>query len=444
LHVRHYQGHWYKNQNLLTTVGEKPAPIAPSNAQQIRTQITQTPDLERLYRLYPGNNGLDWITPVERPSKYHHAVSQSRQNDANNGFGRYVCSPEEAQKQEDRIALRFREWWSHSACPDQVWMESFPDLMRQASITPEEGKPLVVLDIGCNKGYTSADFMDLLTPHDGFNPRTLHQAIQAVAKERNTKYERDCGVCGDCTRPVNTDHKKTENVQVHCFEPSPATYEMLTNVKSRLARPNARGEWIIHNKGLHNHSGILAWHTACKDAVGNELCKIVPEGTPGSIKVPVITVDEFASKELTQQPLIHMLKVDAEGLDPAVLKGAEKILKAKKAVMVMFEFNPGLRDKKPPYGMWGTEKGFTKLLDVTSWLDTLSYDCYLDSRVDGPKGVNAPPLYRITGECIRTDPRIMGWSNVICASRAFPSVAQALLDLSPMVGQDGTWGAAAA
>jgi hypothetical protein len=37
-----------------------------------------------------------------------------------------------------------------------------------------------------------------------------------------------------------------------------------------------------------------------------------------------------------------MLKVDAEGLDPAILTGSTKLLTQNRAMMVMFEFNPGL------------------------------------------------------------------------------------------------------
>uniref|UniRef100_A0A6T9YFZ7 Methyltransferase FkbM domain-containing protein n=1 Tax=Bigelowiella natans TaxID=227086 RepID=A0A6T9YFZ7_BIGNA len=283
----------------------------------------------------------------------------------------------------------------------------------------------------------------MVCPAGGANAKTLHNAINAVARDHKTKYKRACGACGDCTRELNKNTHVKNPIDVHCFEPSPATYQMLLDVKEKLdigAKSDERAKWFIHNKGLHNASGILAWHRACQDSVGDELCTIVPESTPDAIKVEVTTVDEFAKASLAAGQTIHMLKVDAEGLDPAVLRGATETLREHRAVYVMFEFNPGLRDKKPPYGMWGVAKGLTKLLEVTDWLDKLSYDCYLDSRVDdGKKKVDAPALYRINGGCVRRDPKILGWSNVVCASRAFPEAAQALFDLSKLVGRTGVW-----
>jgi len=441
VHVRHYQGHWYINSGSIHNVKEKYSPLPAPVIERIKKAIANSPDLIQAMREYPGNDGLDFIEPIERDAKYHHKIGEAISLEDNEGFARYECSPEEAAKQEDRIRLRFKEWWSHSACPDQVWMEQFPELMALPEVNGRDDQPVTVLDIGCNKGYTSADFFDILSPRTDFNAHTLHKAINDVARDHNTTYKRSCGACGDCTRDLSKNRVRNVRVNIHCFEPSPATYDMLMNVDKKLSpegKSGGRALWFIHNKGLHNKSGLLAWHKACKNAVGDELCTIVSEDTPDAIKVEVTTVDDFSENHLKPsasggQPLIHMLKIDAEGLDPAVLRGSADVLKKGEAVMVMFEFNPGLRDKKPPYGMWGVARGLTKLLEVTDWLDTLSYDCYLDSRVDGPKGVKAPPLYRITGNCIRQDPRILGWSNVICASRKFPGVAGTLLDLAKLV-----------
>ena len=145
-------------------------------------------------------------------------------------------------------------------------------------------------------------------------------------------------------------------------------------------------------------------------------------------------------------PLVHMLKVDAEGLDPAVLNGASALLKSNRAIMTMFEFNPGLSEGKDPathHGMWGRNgKPKKTLLDVTDWLDTLGYDCYLDThlpnareRKDGvsDKPKDTPALYRITGGCMREEPRVRGWANVVCACRKFGFVAEGLRNFATMV-----------
>ena len=136
-----------------------------------------------------------------------------------------------------------------------------------------------------------------------------------------------------------------------------------------------------------------------------------------------------------------MLKIDAEGLDPAVLQGSTSLLRQNRALYVMFEFNPGLSDKDPPHGMWGRRGNPQKtLLEVTNWLDDLGYDCYLDSRVPQGKelvGKNrvgvAPALYRITGGCLSVEPRVRGWGNVVCGARKYGDVAMSLRRLATMV-----------
>lgn len=91
-----------------------------------------------------------------------------------------------------------------------------------------------------------------------------------------------------------------------------------------------------------------------------------------------------------------------------------------------------------PHGMWGKQgKPHKDLLEVTSWLDTLGYDCYLDTRVPKGKEVGtvpeAPALYRINGDCLTKEPRVRGWANVVCASRSWGSVAWELRRLATMI-----------
>lgn len=351
---------------------------------------------------------------------------------------RYECTPEIAKKQEDRLKSRNHEWWSHSACTDQLWIER---LIPNGLLKSNDDSPYLVLDVGCNKGYTSADFLDALSPGAGMNPDSLVTAIRSIEKEDNVKYDRDCGVCNDCKKELNKDRSSVREVDIHCFEPSPATYGMLTRVQEKLkveenSKQSAR--WHVHNLGLHETSGNMAWHKACNTAVGDELCTIVPDGTPESISVGVVTVDDFLEKNLKgAQPVVHVLKIDAEGIDPAVLKGAERTLREQRAIFVVFEFNPQLSEKGDhPHGMWGRGgKPHKDLLEVTNWLDELSYDCFLDSKVDGPKNVNAPPLYMITGGCLSKEPDVRGWANVVCASRAYPAAAKELRKLATLLPQ---------
>mmetsp|Transcript_41088 Transcript_41088/g.86315 ORF Transcript_41088/g.86315 Transcript_41088/m.86315 type:complete len:477 (+) Transcript_41088:40-1470(+) len=375
-------------------------------------------------------------------------VLEQQQQGGEDEYPRLTCTPDVSQKQANRMNARFMEWWSHSACPDQVWMENIRGIFDDAS--HQEQRPAqnyLVLDIGCNKGYTSADFLDALSPGTNMNPSTLVGAIRAIAREMNTKFDRDGGVCNDSNKPLNKDRNTKSTMEVHCFEPSPATYNMLIKAREKLipGADESVAKWHIHNEGLHEVNGQMSWHSACATAVGDELCTIVPDGTADSITVPVVTVDKFLDDTYSSGgnlPLVHMLKIDAEGLDPAVINGAHNLLKAQRAVMVMFEFNPGLSEGKgPPHGMWGNRGNPRKrLLEVTNSLDTLGYDCYLDTRLvdenERSKNANlkdAPALYRITGQCLTDEPGVRGWANVVCAARKFKRASGELRSLASMV-----------
>ena len=301
-------------------------------------------------------NELKGVANADKPSEL--TKGKLSGNISNGALEKITCTTAQNEAQIARSNKRFNEWWSHSACPDQAWMDDIHTIFSTATadakkeisadlLTEEDkSKPFLIMDIGCNKGYTSADFLDALSPGTGMNPHNLVKAIREIAKEDGVKYDREGGVCNDADKPLNKDTTSVRGVEVHCFEPSPATYNMLTRAHTKLIKDkDGKAKWNIHNLGLHQVSGQMKWHSACKDSVGNELCGIVPDDTADSITVPVVTVDEFLKdtyKNDDKLPLVHMLKVDAEGLDPAVLTGSTKLLTQNRAMMVMFEFNPGL------------------------------------------------------------------------------------------------------
>ena len=79
-HIRHYQGHWLKNNNLLDTMDEKHAPLPKEIIDTIRKSIDREPSLRSIYSRANNNNnpkfssGVEWVTPVERPDKYHTVI----------------------------------------------------------------------------------------------------------------------------------------------------------------------------------------------------------------------------------------------------------------------------------------------------------------------------------------------------------------------------------
>jgi hypothetical protein len=80
VHVRHYQGHWYKNNNLLESMEEKEAPLSQEVMDIVRRSIGSSRDKESKFTkriIYDEAkesavlHGVEWIVPVERPARYH-------------------------------------------------------------------------------------------------------------------------------------------------------------------------------------------------------------------------------------------------------------------------------------------------------------------------------------------------------------------------------------
>jgi len=192
-------------------------------------------------------------------------------------------------------------------------------------------------------------------------------------------------------------------------------------------RKKSPHEWILHEVGMSNGLGEIWWDKSC-NTTGNELCKIVPKGTPGAIRVHTESVDSFM-RENPQVKHLDILKIDAEGHDPHVLAGATELLSNGSATVVTFEYNPGVG------GLW---EGIT-LRETVDKLDEFGYDCYFDSNPIKNGGVHdastTPSLYLISGGCLPDGAarRFRGWSNVVCALRADSDVASMFRGLATLL-----------
>ena len=82
IHVRHFQGHWYLNKDLLNSMEEKDAPLAENVMNDVRSEIKTEPELLKIYEkakeaaIKSSSLGVEWIKPVDRPEKYHPQISK--------------------------------------------------------------------------------------------------------------------------------------------------------------------------------------------------------------------------------------------------------------------------------------------------------------------------------------------------------------------------------
>jgi len=103
---------------------------------------------------------------------------------------------------------------------------------------------------------------------------------------------------------------------VHAFEPGPPN---LVRLRANLAlNPALTANITVHAAGVGEAPGELRWQEE-EGNPGNAML-----GADGSHAVPVITLDDFAAK--AGLPRLDFIKVDVEGMELSVFRGAKQSL----------------------------------------------------------------------------------------------------------------------
>jgi FkbM family methyltransferase len=137
--------------------------------------------------------------------------------------------------------------------------------------------------------------------------------------------------------------------ELHAFEPAAATY--------RLLAANLPGPARINRLAVSDQPGEVSLHVVGPAAGRNSLHR---GGQPATVEpVPATTVDEYAARHAIDH--IDLLKIDAEGHDLRVLRGAERCLRAGVVSVAQFEYNH----------RWVHARHFLK--DVFDLLEPLGY-----------------------------------------------------------------------
>ncbi len=122
------------------------------------------------------------------------------------------------------------------------------------------------------------------------------------------------------------------------FEPVLATFELLRNntkgLKNVHVHPVALGS-VTEQAEMHLYPGTVNNTLVAPDAPGSELCKEL---------VQVQRLDHFCLKEKIQA--IDFLKIDTEGFDLEVIRGADQILREKRIKLVLAELGFSSSNRK--------------------------------------------------------------------------------------------------
>lgn len=119
--------------------------------------------------------------------------------------------------------------------------------------------------------------------------------------------------------------------KVFCFEPEPANYVLLL----KNIEENNCNNVIPVQKAVSNSTGSIKLFIA-KEPSGHSIGSDNPHQK--AIVVDSITLDEFFSGR--EYP-IHVIKIDVEGAEMAVLQGMRNIIAKNRQLNIFTEFNPG-------------------------------------------------------------------------------------------------------
>ena len=156
----------------------------------------------------------------------------------------------------------------------------------------------------------------------------------------------DCADIAGCGAPITTILDVGANVgqsarkfreafpesTIHCFEPVSHVFDELVANLSQDHRVTC------HRTALGSAAGIATIYLTPHSTASS---MIASDESTGSETVTVITLDGFAERESITD--VDLLKIDAEGFDLEVLRGAERVLASERIKFILVEvgFSPG-------------------------------------------------------------------------------------------------------
>jgi FkbM family methyltransferase len=123
---------------------------------------------------------------------------------------------------------------------------------------------------------------------------------------------------------------RLDDLDLHCFEPSSHTFACLSQALNDQ-------RVTLNRAALSDRDGSATLHLLAPGGATNSLHLPAgaPEGTDTE-EVPLLTLDAYAARAELDQ--ISLLKIDAEGHDLAVLRGAQNLMAQKRVSVVQFEY----------------------------------------------------------------------------------------------------------
>jgi FkbM family methyltransferase len=147
--------------------------------------------------------------------------------------------------------------------------------------------------------------------------------------------------------------------KIFCFEPNPYTFSKLVDLVSLNKTKGSDFNFICAAVG--NNSNFVNFYVSERDYLGVMSSQVQTDPDAKLIKVPIVSLDDFFNE---QELNIDFIKIDVEGAELFVLKGATQLLK-KFAPKLLIEI----------HGPFLHSFGYT-VSDLFKFLNELGYQSY--------------------------------------------------------------------
>jgi len=129
---------------------------------------------------------------------------------------------------------------------------------------------------------------------------------------------------------VASEAGRMTDLRLHAFEPNAQAF-------GRLAQTLDGTRASLNRAALSDHSGISHLHIVGPAAGRNSLYPVVGASETASENVVTITLDSYAEQSGIAR--FALVKIDTEGHDLAILRGARALLAERRIAVVQFEYN---------------------------------------------------------------------------------------------------------
>lgn len=275
----------------------------------------------------------------------------------------------------------------HSNCPSDAWHDRVAPMIARAAARSGE---VVMLNIGANKGFNLAEWMQRYTAADVSNEQW--HALMMTKAEPACRLQ-CCGVCHICHKKRMPQRASAPKLALHAFELQPSNERLLRQLAALSGAPVE-----VHASAVSNTTGVV--YTRDTGSPGYESVAALKSWAKRTVPRNVTTVDAFLEARGIDR--VALASVDTEGWDALVLRGMASSLLAKRVDVVEFEYMRA----------WKQHLGERALEQTLAWLDGLGYACFWQG--------NRGALAQASGACwvdefhTRISHR---WSNLVCSHR---------------------------